>query len=106
MISGVLLAAMIPAMRATLNTSPFWVWPSRRREKGRPLEKYTLQVAVASRGVTGLEVIWVMCTFWEGVRCGRSGSEVVGRDVLGLDLFSPSLEDVAGRGVVALLQSR
>lgn len=28
----------------------------------------------------GFSVIWVMCTVWEGVRCGRSGSEVVGRD--------------------------
>lgn len=28
----------------------------------------------------GFSVIWVMCTVWEGMRCGRSGSEVVGRD--------------------------
>lgn len=96
----------MPAMRATLNTSPLCVCPARRREKGRSLEKYTLQVAVASRGVTGLEVIWVMCTFWEGVRCGRSASEVVGREVLALVWVLSSSEDGAGRGVVALLQSR
>lgn len=36
-------------------------------------------VAVASRCVSGFEVIWVMWTFLEGVRCGRSSSEVVGR---------------------------
>jgi hypothetical protein len=44
------------------------------------LEKWTRQLAVADRAVMGFSVIWVMCTVWEGVRCGRSGSEVVGRD--------------------------
>jgi hypothetical protein len=37
--SGVFLAAIIPAMRATLNTSPFLVRPLRRSSCGRALEK-------------------------------------------------------------------
>ena len=73
------------------------------------LEKYTLQAAVASRGVTGLEVIWVIWTVWEEVRWGRSGSEVVGRDAdvfLVLVLSSCVGEESGWRGMVALLQSR
>lgn len=43
-------------------------------------------MAVASRGVTGLEVIWVIWTVWEAVRWGRSGSEVLGSEfVFGLE---------------------
>jgi hypothetical protein len=43
------------------------------------LEKVTVQAEVAMRFVSGFEVICVMCTVWDGVRCGRSGSDVVGR---------------------------
>jgi hypothetical protein len=49
-------------------------------EKGRALEKETVHAAVATRSDSGFEVIWVMWTVLEGVRCGRSVSEVVGRE--------------------------
>ncbi len=38
-----------------------------------------MQAAVAMRLVSGLEVICVMWTVWEGVRWGRSGSDAVER---------------------------
>lgn len=40
-----------------------------------------MQVAVASRFVSGFSSISVICTFCERLRCGRSGSEDVGRAV-------------------------
>ena len=49
-------------------------------EKGRALEKDTVQAAVARRSVSGFEVICVMWTVFDGVRWGRSVSDVVGRD--------------------------
>lgn len=73
----------MPAMRATLNTSPLRVpCPSRRISHGRGFEKWTRPVAVAWRWVTGFSLIWVMWTFWEGVRWGRYRSDAVGRAAL------------------------
>lgn len=48
------------------------------------------QVAVATREVMGLLEILVMCTFCEALRCGRSGSGVVGRE-MGLGVVEDAL---------------
>jgi hypothetical protein len=42
---------------------------------------------VARRFVSGFSVICVMWTVLDGVRCGRSASEVVGRDGDGQEVF-------------------
>jgi hypothetical protein len=79
--SAVRLAAMMPAMRETASTSPFFVWPEEvlRSEYGVELEKVSVQVAVASRDVSALWVMEVIWTVSDGVRCGRVGWEVCGR---------------------------
>lgn len=77
----------MPAIRATLNTSPLCVWPLRRIDQGRSFEKETVHAAVARRFVSGFSVICVMWTVLDGVRCGRSASEVVGRDGDGQEVF-------------------
>lgn len=72
--SGVFLAAMIPAMRATPSTSPFVARFERIKDSVDALEKTILQVAVAVREVTDLLVIETMCACPEDVRCVRVGA--------------------------------
>jgi hypothetical protein len=52
--SGVRLAAIIPAIRATASTSPFLSWLERIRGMAEGVEKKTLQTAVARREVEDL----------------------------------------------------
>lgn len=80
-ISAVRLAAMIPAIRETDRTSPFFMRPADvvRREYAVGLENVSVQAAVARREVSFLWVMEVMCTVSEGVRCGSDGWEAVER---------------------------
>ncbi|KAK8930456.1 hypothetical protein VCV18_003127 [Metarhizium anisopliae] len=58
--SAVRLAAMMPAIRATPSTSPFFIWFSRISDTAVLLEKRTVQAAVAIRDVTGFSDIETM----------------------------------------------
>ena len=49
--SGVRFAAIIPAIRATANTSPFFNWLARIKGTTSGVEKKTLQIAMARRAV-------------------------------------------------------
>jgi len=65
---------MIPAMRATPSTSPFWALLELMRVAATGLEKWTLQIAMAVRFVGCLEEMETMWASPEGVRWVRVGA--------------------------------
>ena len=71
--SGHFFAAMIPAMRDTLSTSPFLSELLRMRDRGVGFEKYTVPIAMAVRTVCALKETDTMCAEPAGVRCGSVG---------------------------------
>src|SRR5947209_3994595 len=70
--SCVFFAAMMPAMRATANTSPFLAWPERQSASvsGRMT---TLPSAIATRSVTALAETSTIRASPVSERCVRSG---------------------------------
>jgi hypothetical protein len=69
---------MIPAIRATPRTSPFFSWLERIRGRAVGFEKRIEQMATAVRLVMALEDIGTMWAEPVGVRCVRFGVEVDG----------------------------
>ena len=65
------MAAIMPAMRETARTSPFFKDAEEIRLSGVGLLKYTVPTAMAVRTVCALAETDTMCAEPEEVRCGR-----------------------------------